>query len=110
MAAKPNDAGASETVDEGPTSASHTSPAGGQNFSTFQWILAWSVLGVVLLLLARTRIGYLLIYYALALSILFLIVTQYQWFAKALAPFQALGAGLTVDNTAGSEQGASPHE
>lgn len=96
--------------EEGPTSAAHTGTADGGNFSTFQWLLAWVVLAVVTLLLIRTRIGYLLAYYALALSILFLVVTQYQWFASVLAPFSALAPGLTVNTTGGSEPGTSPHE
>lgn len=86
--------------EQGPTSAANTGSSGGGNFTTFQWILAWTVLGVVILLLIRTRIGYLLAYYALALSIIFLLVTQHQWFASVLAPFRSLAPGLVVNNNA----------
>jgi len=56
------------------------------SYDAFQWVLAWAVVLAFLALITRTRLGYTLVYYALALVLLFLILTNYQWIASALAP------------------------
>lgn len=68
-----DDAAAVPGADEGP-------------FSAFRWLLAWGVFLMLMSFVNRTRFGHALIYYGLALLILFLVVTQYQWFNWALAP------------------------
>ena len=62
----------------------------------WRWLVAWTMLALLLVALNRTRIGQVLIYYALALMLFFLIVTQFKFFADALAPFAQLGPGLTA--------------
>ncbi|MGZ6392508.1 MAG: hypothetical protein ACXWQZ_24990 [Ktedonobacterales bacterium] len=59
-----------------------TSPAVG----IMRWVIAWAVVLLLLGLLNRTRLGHTLIYYALALMLLLLVVTQYKWFANVLQP------------------------
>ena len=54
--------------------------------TTYQWLIAWAIMLVLLNLINRTRIGHVTIYYSLWLMLLFLIVTQYQFIASALAP------------------------
>ncbi len=78
----------------------------GGKFSAFQWIVGWTVLILLLFLLAKTRIGYLLIYYGLALSVIFLTVTQWRWFAGVLAPFSSFGAFFSTN---GGEEQAPSH-
>lgn len=54
--------------------------------ATFRFLLAWGIVLVLLGLANRTRLGHVLIYYTLSLMILFLVLTQYQWFANVLQP------------------------
>jgi predicted aspartyl protease len=54
--------------------------------NTFAWLLAWSVMIVMLVLINKTRLGHVIIYYALWLMLAFLIVTQYQAIANLLKP------------------------
>lgn len=89
-----SNASASE-AEQGPSSAG-SNAIGSSDYSPFQWLMAWAVLLIVLALLAQTDLGYLAIYYALALAILFLIVTQYKWFAGVLAPFGSLRPGVVA--------------
>lgn len=51
---------------------------------TTQWLLGWAVLIVLLVLLARTQTGKAIIYYSLALMVVFLFVTQYEWIGKVV--------------------------
>lgn len=95
------------TEEQGPSSPG-SNTAGSGSYTSFQWLLAWTLLIVVLILAARTRIGYLLIYYALALSVLILLVTQYKWFAGVLAPFGSLRPGLVAPGE--KEAGGHPPE
>lgn len=89
-----------DATEQGPSSPGNPNGDAGASYSSFQWLLAWVVLLTVLIFLARTRIGYLLIYYALALAIILLLVTQYKWFAGVLAPFGSLRPGVVApDNT-----------
>lgn len=97
---------ASQTANEGPGpssagGSSATSAGGSGGYSSMQWLLAWAVLITVLALLAQTEVGYVAIYYALALMILVLLVTQYKWFANVLAPFTSLQPGLAAPEKSG---------
>lgn len=51
---------------------------------TTQWLLGWAVLIVLLVLMAKTETGKAIIYYSLALIVVFLFVTQYQWIGQVL--------------------------
>lgn len=59
----------------------------------YRWILAYTVIIVVLVVLNKTRVGHILIYYALALLLLLQLVINYQWFAQALSPITNIGKG-----------------
>lgn len=63
-----------------PTTADTVYPA-------YRWLAAWAVLLLILWLLNRTTLGHLAIYYALALCLLFLLVTNSQAISWWLAPF-----------------------
>lgn len=60
------------------------------NPGVYGWLLAWGMLILLAILAARTQIGYRLIYYGLALLILFLVLTNYKWFQATLAPLQTV--------------------
>lgn len=62
-----------------------------------RWVIAWAVVIMVLALLNRTRLGHTLIYYALALMLLLLLVTQYKWLANVLQPITGKDAGSYTD-------------
>lgn len=57
------------------------------SISAYRWILAWSVLAVILFLFSRLAFGYTILYYLAVLVILLLIVTQYQGIVYVLSPF-----------------------
>jgi hypothetical protein len=61
----------------------------------WRWLVAWTMLALLLILLNRTQVGRVATYYALVLMIAFLIFTQFRFFADALAPFAELGPGLS---------------
>lgn len=54
--------------------------------STYQWIFGWIVLIALLAFASQNAVGHTIIYYALVLILVFLLVTQYQFIAAALAP------------------------
>ncbi len=56
---------------------------------TFRWLLGWGVILALLSFANRTRFGHTLIYYTLVLMLVFLIVTQYAFFARVLSIFGA---------------------
>ena len=70
-------------------------PPGTKEITDFQWLLAWAALGLVLWLMARTALGYRIIYFTVAALILIVLLTQYKWVQAIFAPFAELGAGLT---------------
>lgn len=70
-----------------------TGPGG--EYTSFQWVMAWFILFILLAFFNKTRIGHLILYYALLLMIVFLLVTNAGWFASILAPFRSLGPGLS---------------
>lgn len=63
--------------------------------AAYNWLVAWLVIGVIIALLIRTAVGYRIVYYALALALLFLLVTNATWIASALAPFNDLQAKVS---------------
>ncbi len=52
----------------------------------YRLVLAWSVALALGMLLNKTRVGHVAIYYGLCLLLLLLVVTQADWFADALSP------------------------
>lgn len=54
--------------------------------STYQWVIGWLLVIVLLALANQTETGHVVIYYALVLILVLLLVTQYQFIAAALAP------------------------
>lgn len=58
-------------------------------YSDYQYIIAYLVLIAILMLVARTRAGYVTIYYALALFAFFLVLVESNNIAKILAPATA---------------------
>lgn len=78
----------SDTVVAGIPAASGPPPL--TSDAAYNWLIAWIVLGVIIALIIRTAVGYRIVYYALALALLFLLVTNATWIASALAPFNDL--------------------
>lgn len=62
------------------------------NESAFKWLLAWGLVLILILVFNRTRWGHTLIYYGLALSLLLLVLANYQGITTLLAPASG-GAG-----------------
>lgn len=80
----------------------------------YRVILAYVVLIAIILFMGKTRVGATLIYYGLVLILVFLVLTQFQFFASALAPFQqanqwleAKPANTTPASTGGAGAGGS---
>jgi len=72
----------------------------------WRWLVAWAMLILLLVLINRFRWGQVITYYALVLMLVFLIVTQFRFFADALQPFADLGPGLTADQGPSQEKTA----
>lgn len=89
---------------DAPNGPSQTGP--GSEYTSFQWIMAWLILFILLAFFNKTRIGHLVLYYALVLMILFILVSNAGWFANILAPFQSLTPGLSGTSNAGPIQDA----
>lgn len=60
--------------------------------SAYRWVLAFSVIGLILFLISKWKVGYILIYYLAALALTFLLLTQYQAITTLLAPFNNGGS------------------
>ncbi len=84
-----------------PNTATSSTAPDGTGASDWQqdwrWLVAWAMLILLLVAINKTRIGAVITYYALALMLIFLIVTQFRFFSDALAPFANLGPGLTAN-------------
>lgn len=86
--------------------------------SVYRVILAWSIVILAIVLLSRTRAGYTVVYYSLVLMLVFLVVTQYQFFASALEPITSgraftSNAGIQNQDSQASgtaEPGVNPGE
>jgi hypothetical protein len=66
--------------------------AGSGNVSAYSWLLAWGVLLAVTTLINKTRIGHAAIYYALLLTLFFVVLSNYRFIQTALIPFASIGA------------------
>ncbi len=54
--------------------------------NAFTWLIAWIAMIVFLVLINKSRLGHVIIYYALWLMLTFLLVTQYKAITTLLAP------------------------
>lgn len=54
--------------------------------AAYRWLLAWALMILMLGVVSKTRLGHVIIYYSLLLSIVFVLVTQYRFIAQALSP------------------------
>lgn len=68
------------------TGTSTPAPASTGADDSYKWLLSWGIILLLLTLANKTRLGHVVIYYALWLMLLFLIVTQYRYISAALAP------------------------
>ena len=69
--------------------------------SGFTYILAYTVAIAIMVMISKTRIGYIAIYYSLSLALMFLVVTQSQFIANALAPLEVAGTSSSDINLGG---------
>lgn len=94
--------GAAAGATSGAAAAAADEAAGATSPSveTLRFVIAWAVVLMLLGLLNRSRLGHTAIYYALALMIFLLVVTQYRWFANVLTPITGKTAADYVPPTA----------
>lgn len=59
----------------------------GDQISAYRWMLAIAVLVGILIAFSRLKVGYVVLYYLAVLTLLFILVTQYQGIAWVLNPF-----------------------
>lgn len=62
-----------------------TSTTSDTEMSTYQWVIGAILVILLLAFMAKTESGRGIIYYSLILMIVFLLITQYQFIAQALA-------------------------
>lgn len=60
--------------------------------STFNFILGWTLLILILFFVNKTRLGHVIIYYSLLLIILLILLTEYQQIVPILNSVQTIGA------------------
>jgi len=77
----------------GASDTAATGLAGSGNVSAYSWLLAWGVLLAVVTLINKTRIGHAAIYYALLLTLFFVVLSNYRFIQTALIPFASIGQG-----------------
>jgi len=69
-------------------------PSIGNQVSAYRWALAYAALIIILLAFSKLRVGYTILYYLAVLTLVFILLTQYQGIAWVLSPFnQQQGAG-----------------
>ncbi len=64
--------------------------------NAFNFLLGWSLMIALLVLVNRTRLGHVIIYYSLLLAILLIIVTEYKKLAPLLTGIQSIGTFNTA--------------
>jgi type IV secretory pathway VirB3-like protein len=72
---------------------------------TFNFIASWVLLIGILVLVSKSRIGYVIIYYSLLLMILLILLTEYQTFVPYLNNIQTIGQFDQSLNTGGNTNG-----
>lgn len=58
---------------------------------TYQFIAGWVLMIILLVTINKTKLGHVIVYYALLLMILFLVVTEYGQLAPLLNNIQSIG-------------------
>jgi type IV secretory pathway VirB3-like protein len=58
---------------------------------TFQFIASWLFFIIIMVLISKSRLGYVIIYYSLLLMILLILLTEYQQFSTLLNGLQTVG-------------------
>lgn len=58
--------------------------------NVFLFLLGWAVMIVLLMLMNKTRLGHVLIYYGLLLLIFFVLVTEYQQLAPLVSGLKSI--------------------
>jgi hypothetical protein len=53
---------------------------------TYRWLLAWLIIIALVIAATRTRTGYVAVWYALVLMLVFLVVSQAQYIVSYLSP------------------------
>lgn len=64
-----------------------------QQITAYRWIIAFAVLGLILWLISKWRVGYTFLYYLAVLTLVFIVLTQYQAITALLSPFNTLPGG-----------------
>jgi hypothetical protein len=64
-----------------------------QQITAYRWVLAFAVMGLILWLISRWRVGYTFLYYLATLMLVFILLTQYQAITALLSPFNSLPGG-----------------
>lgn len=90
----------------GTSDTAATGLAGSGNVSAYSWLLAWGVLLALLTLINKTRVGHAAIYYALVLTLFFVVLSNYRFIQTALIPFASIGA--SHQGASGSQGGVNP--
>src|SRR6185437_10222679 len=88
----PAEASAPSGTSSGARDTAASGLAGSGNVSAYSWLLAWGVLLAVVTLINKTRIGHAAIYYALLLTLFFVVLSNYRFIQTALIPFASIGA------------------
>lgn len=85
-----------QAADDAAKAAETQGIGGGDQVSAYRWALAYALLIILLMLFSKLRVGYTILYYLAVLTLLFILLTQYQSIAWVLNPFvaqQQQGAG-----------------
>jgi len=60
--------------------------------NVFNFLLGWALMITLLMLINKTRLGHVIIYYSLLLAIMLILVTEYKKLAPLLAGIQSIGS------------------
>lgn len=84
------------------TPTTPTTGSTGDMQSAYRWVIAWLAIIILLGVLNRTRLGHVVIYYALALCLCLLIVLEAQNIAQIFAPLGQTASSTSTTGTGGS--------
>lgn len=90
------------------TSTTTTTGGTGDMQSAYKWVIAWVAIIVLLGVLNRTRLGHVVIYYALALCLCLLIVLEAGNIAQIFAPLGQTASSSTSGGGGGGITGPTP--
>ena len=87
------------------TSTTTTTGSTGDMQSASKWVIAWVAIIVLLGVLNRTRLGHVVIYYALALCLCLLIVLEAGNIAQIFAPLGQTASSVSSSTSGGGGGG-----